>query len=93
MPPLDGVAEMFAPRRTVLDKLLRDAAAEAGAEVREGTTVTELTSSGNHVTGVRYRNRAGAEFTEHARIVIGADGRNSLVANKSAPRNTAYGQY
>lgn len=32
-PPIDGVAEMCAPRRTLLDKLLLDAAAEAGAEV------------------------------------------------------------
>src|SRR5512145_636910 len=29
----------YAPRRTVLDKLLLDAASEAGAEVREGFTV------------------------------------------------------
>jgi 2-polyprenyl-6-methoxyphenol hydroxylase-like FAD-dependent oxidoreductase len=31
-----GVARAYCPRRTVLDKLLVDAAAEAGAEVREG---------------------------------------------------------
>ena len=32
----------YAPRRTVLDKLLVDAASEAGAEVREGFTVEEV---------------------------------------------------
>ncbi|MBE0610887.1 MAG: FAD-dependent monooxygenase, partial [Dehalococcoidia bacterium] len=32
----------IAPRRTVLDKILVDAAREAGAEVREGTSVDSL---------------------------------------------------
>jgi 2-polyprenyl-6-methoxyphenol hydroxylase-like FAD-dependent oxidoreductase len=51
LPPIDGVAEVCVPRRTVLDKLLLDAAAEAGAEVREGFSVTGLTSSHGRVTG------------------------------------------
>jgi len=79
-PPFDGVGEMCAPRRTVLDKLLLDAAAEAGAEVREGFTVTGLISSAGRVTGIRGRAQADAEIAEPARIVIGADGRNSFVA-------------
>src|SRR6201997_3692007 len=41
-PPSDGVAEGYAPRRTVLDHLLVEAAAEAGAEVRTGVSVDEL---------------------------------------------------
>src|SRR5205823_14033423 len=40
--PADGSSTAYAPRRTVLDKLLVDAAAEAGAEVREGFTVEEI---------------------------------------------------
>jgi flavin-dependent dehydrogenase len=79
-PPIDGVAEMCAPRRTLLDKLLLDAAAEAGAEVREGFTVAGLTSSDGRVTGIRGHAKGGREIAEQARIVIGADGRNSLVA-------------
>jgi flavin-dependent dehydrogenase len=80
LPPLEGVGEIRAPRRTVLDKLSLDAAAEAGAKVREAFTVTGLIWSANRVTGVRGRPRGGAEIGEQARIVIGADGRNSLVA-------------
>ena len=80
LPPIDGVAECYAPRRTVLDKLLLDAAAEAGAEVREGFAVTGLTESDGRVTGIRGRGRDGAEITEAATLVIGADGYNSLVA-------------
>ena len=33
--PIEGVDVSYGPRRTILDKLLVDAAAEAGAEVRE----------------------------------------------------------
>ena len=79
-PPIDGVAEMRAPRRTVLDKLLLDAAANAGVEIREEFTVTGLTSSAGRVTGIRGRSKGGAAVAEPARIVIGADGRNSVVA-------------
>ncbi|HVH74607.1 MAG TPA: FAD-dependent monooxygenase [Stellaceae bacterium] len=80
LPPIDGGCDMLAPRRTVLDKLLLDAAAAAGAEVREGFTATGLISSGEAATGVRGRSRQGGEIEERARLVIGADGRNSLVA-------------
>ena len=44
-PPHDGAADAFAPRRTVLDKILLDAAIEAGAEFREHFTVEELLRS------------------------------------------------
>jgi len=74
-PPSDGVAEGYCPRRTVLDSLLLDAAAEAGAEVRTGVSVDELVFDDGAAVGIRTR---GVE--ERARIVIGADGRNSLVA-------------
>jgi 2-polyprenyl-6-methoxyphenol hydroxylase-like FAD-dependent oxidoreductase len=79
-PAVGGVAEICVPRRTVLDKILLDAAAESGAEVREGFTLTELTSVDGRVTGTRGHGRGGAEVEEQARIVIGADGRNSPVA-------------
>src|SRR6516225_7012330 len=79
-PAIDGAAEICVPRRTVLDKILLDAAADAGAEVREGFSVTGLMSSDGRVTGIHGRVRGGAEAEEQARLVIGADGRNSLVA-------------
>src|SRR3954467_4406019 len=40
--PIDGIARGYCPRRTVLDKLLADAAVEAGAELREGFTADEV---------------------------------------------------
>lgn len=81
-PEVDGVAEGYAPRRTVLDKLLVDAAVEAGAELREHFTVDALTASDSRITGLRGHQRGGESIAEQARIVIGADGHHSLVAKK-----------
>src|SRR5215475_7836709 len=80
-PPVDGTEFMLSPRRTVLDALLVDAAREAGAEVREATVLTELSTMGGRIVGVRCRAKdAPAETTERAAIVVGADGRHSRVA-------------
>jgi flavin-dependent dehydrogenase len=87
-PPVDGVSTVLAPRRTILDTVLVDAAREAGAEVREHCSVSEIVREGERVTGVRFREGDGATLTESARIVVGADGRNSLVAR--AVDATAY---
>lgn len=70
----------YAPRRTVLDKLLVDAAAEAGAEVREGFTVDELLVDQGRVAGIRGHGPNRIRVTEPARVVVGADGRHSRVA-------------
>jgi 2-polyprenyl-6-methoxyphenol hydroxylase-like FAD-dependent oxidoreductase len=70
----------YGPRRTVLDKLLVDAAAEAGVEVREGFTVEEIVVEDGTVTGIRGRSKSGPAITERARVVVGADGLHSLVA-------------
>ncbi|MBN1204775.1 MAG: NAD(P)/FAD-dependent oxidoreductase [Myxococcaceae bacterium] len=76
-----GVVQRYASvRRLVLDKLLVDAAVEAGAEVREGFVVEELISEGDQVVGIRGRTRQGARVEERARVVVGADGRHSFVA-------------
>jgi flavin-dependent dehydrogenase len=84
--PVDGLGVAYCPRRTVLDKLLVDAAGQAGAEVCEGFTVEELVTAERAVTGIRGRARDGAVQTERARIVIGADGRHSLVAKAVQPQ-------
>ncbi|HSB12534.1 MAG TPA: NAD(P)/FAD-dependent oxidoreductase [Blastocatellia bacterium] len=79
-PALDDVSMGYGPRRTVLDKILVDAAAEAGAEVREKFTTEELWLEGGSVTGIRGRTENGTSVGERARLVIGADGLHSLVA-------------
>lgn len=82
---IDGVGVAYCPRRTVLDKLLVDAAAAAGAEVREAFTVEEIVSDDGAVTGIRGHSRGGDPVTEKAKIVIGADGRHSLLAKAVQP--------
>src|SRR5687767_13655496 len=67
--PFDGVADAYAPRRTVLDKMLVDAAVEAGAEVREDFIVQEIVFEGSRVTGMRGKSRGGLTMMEQARLV------------------------
>lgn len=91
----------YAPRRTLLDKILLEAAATAGAEVREAFTVEELVVSDGRVIGIRGHDRGGASVVERARVVVGADGRNSLVAKavqapqyeEQPPRAVGYYSY
>ncbi len=83
--PVDGVSVGYGPRRTVLDKLLLDAAGDAGAEIREGFAVEELVFDESHVVGLRGHSRQGSTVTESARVVIGADGRSSVVARGVGP--------
>jgi 2-polyprenyl-6-methoxyphenol hydroxylase-like FAD-dependent oxidoreductase len=78
--PCDGIATAYAPRRTVLDKILVDAAGHAGAEVRERFTVQEVVVEDGVAVGIRGHAAGGKPVLERARVVVGADGRNSLVA-------------
>jgi 2-polyprenyl-6-methoxyphenol hydroxylase-like FAD-dependent oxidoreductase len=75
----------YGPRRTILDKLLVDAAAEAGAEVREGFTVEEVVTDNGRVTGIKGHGKDGKTVTELANVVVGADGRHSMVAKAVSP--------
>jgi 2-polyprenyl-6-methoxyphenol hydroxylase-like FAD-dependent oxidoreductase len=84
-PGLTKSSVAYVPRRTVLDKILVDAAAEAGAEVREEFTVEDIVMEDGRVTGVRGRGKGTPSVTEHARVVIGADGRHSIVAKAVKP--------
>jgi 2-polyprenyl-6-methoxyphenol hydroxylase-like FAD-dependent oxidoreductase len=85
--PARRTTHSLCPRRTVLDALLVEAAVEAGAEVREGFTVDRLLGDNGRVTGISGRSKGGAAVTERARVVVGADGRNSFVAREvGAPR-------
>ena len=78
---VNGVALGYGPRRSILDQLLVQAAVEAGAEFRPHFSVRGLEMESGTVKGIRGRNRkTGLQTTEHARITIGADGRNSTIA-------------
>jgi 2-polyprenyl-6-methoxyphenol hydroxylase-like FAD-dependent oxidoreductase len=78
--PAPGIPGLIAPRRTVLDRALVDAARAAGAEVVHDVAVTHLLrSASGRVSGVVVaggRGRIGIK----AETVIGADGLGSMVA-------------
>jgi flavin-dependent dehydrogenase len=78
--PVEGDARAYAPRRTVLDTILVEAAARAGAEVRERFSVDDLLVDDGVVVGVRGHDAGGRSVEEHARVVVGADGHTSKVA-------------
>lgn len=77
-PPMDGLA--YCPRRYLLDAILVDAAAAAGAELRTGFRVDEIVMEDERVTGIVGHGRDQRPLREAARFVIGAEGHDSLVA-------------
>lgn len=80
IPPLHGTDALYAPRRTVLDPVLADAAWTAGAEIRYVTSLRGLLFDAQGcVRGAELSSAAGTEIVE-ADLVIGADGRRSTVA-------------
>ncbi|MEX1255419.1 MAG: NAD(P)/FAD-dependent oxidoreductase [Dehalococcoidia bacterium] len=85
-PPVPEGAEAppaYCPRRTVLDKILVDAAVEAGAELREGFAVRELVRDGDAVAGITGGAVGSSSLVEErAKFVIGADGMHSVVARE-----------
>lgn len=85
--PSYGVDALYAPRRTVLDPVLVDAAVASGAEVRFGVAVTDVERDRlGAVTGVVGRTRGGGGFRACARIVVGADGIRSTIAERVGAR-------
>jgi 2-polyprenyl-6-methoxyphenol hydroxylase-like FAD-dependent oxidoreductase len=88
-------------RREILDPMVRAAAAETpGVETMLGWSAERLLRDGGSFAGVVARNREGEERELRARLTIGADGRDSKIAElsevpvKTFPHNRiAYGGY
>ncbi len=79
--PKDDIDGLYAPRRTVIDRVLVDAAQRAGAEVAFETHLVDLVRADNgRICGVRLRDGRGRERQVSAELVIGADGVRSTVA-------------
>ncbi len=78
----------FALPRTTFDAILVQAAARAGAVVREATAVDALLYEGGAVGGVVTRDGARGGESHRARVVVGADGLRSLVARRLGVRRS-----
>jgi len=79
--PRDGVDALYAPRRTLLDAYLAEAASDAGADVVYGPRLVDLARAADgRVVGVVIEERGGGLRRVEADLVIGADGLRSTVA-------------
>lgn len=79
--PRDGVEALCAPRRTLLDPLLADAAEASGADVLYRARLVDLQRDHcGRVTGAVVEGPDGRSHPTAAGIVIGADGVHSAVA-------------
>ncbi|MCW2855531.1 MAG: dependent oxidoreductase [Marmoricola sp.] len=68
--------------RLIQDMELVNAARRAGAEVREKSRVVKMLWRGGRAAGVRYADAEGNEHNLYAKLVVGADGRRSTIAQE-----------
>ena len=64
----------------MLDQLLLERARSLPVDVRERHRVTDVVADGRRVVGVRREDAAGRPFEVRSPLVVGADGRASVVA-------------
>jgi menaquinone-9 beta-reductase len=91
--PKFGVSALYAPRRALLDRILVDAAAESGAEVRYGVRIDDvIVDERGRVRGIAAVAGASRHRIE-ADIVIGADGLYSTIAQRVGAARVAEGRH
>jgi flavin-dependent dehydrogenase len=72
----------LAIQREIFDRVLVERARSLPIDVRERHRVVDLVVEGEQVVGVRLQDAAGQALEARARLVVGADGRASLVARR-----------
>jgi 2-polyprenyl-6-methoxyphenol hydroxylase-like FAD-dependent oxidoreductase len=100
-PPGDEIPPGVNIRREVLDPVVRALSArEPGVELILGHAATALLRDGSRIAGIELTGRGGRARRLRARLVVGADGRDSKVAElagaaaKVSPHGRfAYGAY
>jgi 2-polyprenyl-6-methoxyphenol hydroxylase-like FAD-dependent oxidoreductase len=80
--PRGGIDALIAPRRTVLDPILQEGAARAGAHLVMGVAVRELLWRGGRVVGAVVADHVGGTKSVEAGLVVGADGVRSRLARE-----------
>jgi len=79
----ETIAQSWQVLRSEFDQMMADRAREAGAEVRERTTVTGLLRDDRgHVTGVTTTDTSGQASELRARLVIDATGKEAFASNQ-----------
>jgi len=88
----DGIDGLYAPRRTVLDRALVDAATAAGVTTAYETALVDLEQDAyDRICGAVIRTANGDTRTIAARLVIGADGLYSPTMKLVKSRTIARG--
>jgi flavin-dependent dehydrogenase len=90
----DDIPGLAAPRRTVLDPILVDAAMSAGAVVCHETRLLRIdTDASGRVRDLQIRFADGSTGALSAELLIGADGLHSTVARQLDVPVTRHGAY
>lgn len=80
--PFGGATDALTCPRIITDRILRDAAESAGAEVNEGFSVRQIRRKEGKVCGVLGKDAHGETVTYQSQVVVGADGTHSLLARE-----------
>src|SRR5262245_60051709 len=91
--PRFGVGQLYAPRRKLLDRVLVDAAADSGVEVRYGVRVDDVVRDNRgRVRGIVAHDDRSRDVIE-ADLIIGADGLHSTIAERVGAETLVAGRY
>lgn len=71
----DTIGQTWQVLRSEFDHMLMENAREAGAEVREETTVNRLLMDGDRVTGVEATDKSGRTWEVHAPVTLDCSGK------------------
>jgi flavin-dependent dehydrogenase len=92
--PANGVDALYAPRRALLDRILVDAARQAGATVRHGHTLAGLVHrSDGRVCGATVLDADGNAMRVEVDLIVGADGAGSSVARLAGAQTLHQAQH
>lgn len=80
--PVDGIDYGLSNPRAGFDMALVETARDAGAEIRERTSLVDVLWRDGRAVGVRLREAGGEEYEVRCKLVVGADGRRSTVAHR-----------
>jgi flavin-dependent dehydrogenase len=91
--PRSGVEALYAPRRSLLDRMLVEAAEASGVDVRFGVRVDDVIVDAHGCVRGITAVEGGVHQRLEADIVIGADGLHSTIAQRVAAAKIVEGRH
>ena len=87
------VDALYAPRRALLDRVLVDAAAESGVELRYGLHAEDVIKDSQHRVRGLVVSDGETRHEIEADLTVGADGLHSTIADRVGAVNVSEGRY